>query len=82
MAAQADEDRVQPVSEERKAEARENLRQRFPELTEDDFEQVSRAETKTSKLEIFMQRLMEKYKWSRGACQQQLGSGMEDIRDC
>lgn len=71
-----------PVSEERKAEARARLRQRFPKLTEEDFDEVSREKTRAGKLEIFIQKLMERYKWRRGVCQQQLGSGMDDLRDC
>lgn len=76
-----DED-LPPVSEERKAEARENLRKRFAELTDEDLDEVGRQETKTGKFEIFIQKLMERYKWRRGVCQQQLGGGFDDIRDC
>ena len=68
--------------ERQKAEARENLRKRFPEMTDEDFDKVSQEKTETGKLEIFMQRLMEKYKWSRGVCQQQIGMGTEDIENC
>lgn len=76
------EEEIPPASEERKAEARANLRDRFPEMSDEDLDDVSREETSTGKFEIFVQKLMEKYKWSRGVCQQQLGSGMDDIRDC
>lgn len=76
------EEEIPPASEERKAEARANLHDRFPEMSDEDLDDVSREETNTGKFEIFVQKLMEKYKWSRGVCQQQLGSGMDDIRDC
>ncbi|MCL5734594.1 MAG: hypothetical protein M1274_03240 [Actinobacteria bacterium] len=82
MADKPDEEVIPPVSEERKAEARESLRKRFPQMTEEDFDAVSREKTKSSKFEIFIQRLMEKTKWSRGVCQQQIGMGTNDIRDC
>ena len=71
-----------PASEERKAEARANLHKRFPEMTDKDFDDVSREKTTTGKFEIFIQKLMERYSWRRGVCQQQLGQGMDDIRDC
>ena len=71
------------VDEARRAEARAGLRARFPELTEADLDEVSSQTTKTSKFEIFVQRLMEKYKWSRGVCHQQVAMGAgDDIRDC
>jgi hypothetical protein len=82
MPQEPDEEFARPASDERKAEARGNLRKRFPEITDEDFDTVSRETTKTGKLEVFLQRMMERYKWSRGACQQQLGQGMDDIRDC
>ncbi len=75
-------DTIAPVTKERQAQARANLRKRFPEMGDEDFDALSQEKTKTSKFEIFTQRLMEKYKWSRGACQQQLGLGEDDIRDC
>lgn len=77
-----DEERLPPVSEKRRAEARANLRKRFPEMTDEDFDEVSRAETRTEKIEKFIQKLIQKYKWSRGVCHQQLGTGLDDIRDC
>ena len=70
------------VSEERKAEARANLRKRFPEMSDEDFDKMGREDTETGKFEAFVQWLMEKYKWQRGVCDQQLGMGMDDIRDC
>lgn len=76
------DDSLPPVDDERKAEARANLRKRFPEMSDKDFDEVSREKTKTGKFELFVQKLMEKYKWSRGVCQQQLGTGLDDIRDC
>jgi hypothetical protein len=76
------EEETPSAGEERKAEARANLRERFPEMSDEDLDDVSREETNTGKLEIFVQKLMEKYTWSRGVCQQQLGAGLDDIRDC
>jgi hypothetical protein len=76
------EEDIPPASEERKAEARARLRTRFPEMTDKDFDDVSSQTTQTGKFEIFIQKLMEKYKWRRGVCQQQLGQGFDDIRDC
>jgi hypothetical protein len=76
------EEEITPASEERKAEARANLRKRFPEMTDEDLDEVSREKTRSGKMEIFIQKLMEKYRWRRGVCQQQLGSGMDDLRDC
>jgi len=77
-----DEERLPPVNKKRRAEARANLRRRFPEMTDEDFDEVGRAETRTEKIEKFIQKLIQKYKWSRGVCQQQLGMGLDDIRDC
>lgn len=77
-----DED-IPEVSEERKAEARDNLRKRFPKMRDEDFDEVSREKTKTSKFELFIQRLMERQRWSRGVCHQQIDmGGGNDIRDC
>jgi hypothetical protein len=76
------EEELPPVSEARQAEARANLRTRFANLTDEDLEDVSREKTKTGKFELFVQKLMERYKWRRGVCQQQLSQGFEDIRDC
>ena len=76
------EEELPAVSEARRAEARENLRKRFSDLTDDDLDEVGRKETKTEKFEVFIQKLMERYTWRRGVCQQQLGEGFEDIRDC
>jgi hypothetical protein len=76
------EEDIPPASEERKAEAREKLRKQFPKITDEDLDDVSRQKTKTSKREIFIQKLMERYNWRRGVCQQQLGQGFDDIRDC
>jgi hypothetical protein len=76
------EEDIPPVSEERKEQARQNLLKRFPKLTAGDIEDVSREQTKTGKFELFIQKLMERYKWRRGVCQQQLGGGFDDIRDC
>jgi hypothetical protein len=74
---------IPEVGEERRAEARTSLRTRFPEISDEDLDEVGRQETKTSKFEIFVQRLMEKYKWSRGVCHQQISMGAgDDIRDC
>lgn len=77
-----EESKVPPVSDEVKAEARANLREKFPEITDEDLDEVSAQETETSRFEIFIQKLMEKYKWSRSVCQQQVGMGTDDIRNC
>jgi hypothetical protein len=82
MADRPDDEVIPPVSAERKAEARGSLRERFPQMTDDDFDAVSQEESKTSKLEIFLQKLMEKTRWSRDVCQQQIGMGTDDVRDC
>ena len=76
------EEELPPVSEERRAQARDNLKKQFSELTDDDLDEVGRAKTKTGKFELFIQKLMERYKWRRGVCQQQVGSGFDDIKDC
>ncbi len=73
---------LQPVSEERRALARENLRKNYPKLTDEDLDDLSKEKTKTGRFELFIQKLMERYEWRRGVCQQQLGSGTDDIRDC
>ena len=77
-----DEEYLPAVSPERREQARDNLRKRFPEMTDQDFDDMSRETTRTSKFRVFMEKLMQKYKWSRGVCQQQLGEGFDDIRDC
>jgi hypothetical protein len=76
------EDEVAPVGDERQAEARANLRRRFPKLTDDDLADVHREKKRTSKFELFIDKLIHRYGWSRGVCQQQLGQGLDDIRDC
>jgi hypothetical protein len=74
---------IPEVSEERRAEARAGLRARFPEITDEDLDEVSRQYTKTGRFELFVQKLVEKYKWSRGVCHQQIAMGAgDDIRDC
>ena len=82
MAEKPDEEHVLSLAEERRAEARANLRKRFPEMSDEDFDKMSREETETGKFESFVQWLMEKYEWRRGVCEQQLGMGMDDIKDC
>ena len=82
MAEKPDDEHVLSVAEERRAEARANLRKRFPEMSDEDLDKMSREETETGKFESFMQWLMEKYEWPRGVCEQQLGMGLDDIRDC
>ena len=82
MAETPDDKHVLSVAEERRAEARANLRKRFPEMSDEDFDKMSREETETGKFETFVQWLMEKYEWRRGVCEQQLGMGTDDIKDC
>jgi hypothetical protein len=70
------------VTAPRRAEARANLRKRFPEMSDEDFDELSHYETRGEKFEAFIKKLIEKYKWSRSVCQQQVGTGFNDIRDC
>jgi hypothetical protein len=77
-----EEDILPEVSEERRAEARENLRKHYAKLTEEDLDELQREKTKSGRFELFIQKLMERYRWRRGVCQQQLGDGFNDIRDC
>lgn len=76
------EDVLPEVSEARREEARENLLKHYAKLTEEDLEELHREKTKSGRYELFIQKLMERYKWRRGVCQQQLGDGFNDIRDC
>jgi hypothetical protein len=76
------EEDIPPASEERVEEARANLLKSYPKLTAEDLDELHRQTTKSGKFELFIQKLMEHYHWRRGVCQQQLGQGYDDIRDC
>jgi hypothetical protein len=76
------EEEIPPVSEERMEQARANLLKSYSKLDEKDLEELHEQKTKSGKFELFIQKLMERYQWRRGVCQQQLGQGFEDIRDC